>query len=101
MEYAHKSVLYWYIAIKGAKPISAPTCRKFARMLIQGIRDMDEKGVGHRDLKLENIILSDDYTLKIIDFGHADKSKDNKGEYIDYECPNKKSRFGTAEYRSP
>ena len=76
MEYAHKSVLYWYIAIKAGKPISAPTCRKFMRMLIQAIRDMDAKGVGQRDLKPENIILTDNYTLKIIDFGHSSQSKD-------------------------
>ena len=69
-------MLFWYVAIKTVRPLSAGTCRRFMRMLIQGIRDMDEKKIGHRDLKLENIILTKNYSLKIIDFGHSEKSKD-------------------------
>ena len=58
MEYAHKSVLYWYIGLKWAKPFSAPTCRNLFRMLIQGVREMDRMGIGHRDLKIENIMFT-------------------------------------------
>ena len=58
MEYAKKSVLYWYVPINTkSRPLSEGICRRFIRMLIQGVRDMDAMKIGHRDLKLENILL--------------------------------------------
>lgn len=44
-------------------------------MIIGGIRSLDEKGIGHRDLKLENILVGDDFELKLFDFGHSQISK--------------------------
>ena len=33
---------------------------------------MHQKGFTHRDIKLENVILDNDYNLKLIDFGLAE-----------------------------
>ena len=56
MEYYEKSMLfhyiYWINKYKTFDRISPGTCRAFARKLIKGIRELDQKGLGHRDLKL-------------------------------------------------
>lgn len=70
-------------------------------MLIQGIRDMEMIGIGHRDIKMENLMFTNDYELKIIDFGHAEKSKGQDGQYLKYESLKKNPEFGTDSYRTP
>ena len=32
---------------------------------------MHTRGIAHRDIKCENIFLSDDFSIKIADFGYA------------------------------
>lgn len=46
--------------------------------LLSGLSYLEQKGIMHRDLKLENVILANegemvDNTLKIVDFGLASK----------------------------
>lgn len=45
----------------------------FVRQLAQGIKYMQERGIMHRDLKLSNILVTEEIPrrLKIIDFGLA------------------------------
>lgn len=39
--------------------------------MIQIISEIHKKGVAHRDLKLENILLDDNFNILICDFGYA------------------------------
>lgn len=39
--------------------------------LMHGVQHIHKKGICHRDLKLENVLLSNDFELKIADFGFA------------------------------
>lgn len=48
---------------------SESDARRFARQLISAIEHMHSQGIVHRDLKAENLLLSDDMDVKIIDFG--------------------------------
>mmetsp|Transcript_33552 Transcript_33552/g.38542 ORF Transcript_33552/g.38542 Transcript_33552/m.38542 type:complete len:290 (+) Transcript_33552:419-1288(+) len=50
---------------------------------------MHEKGISHRDMKLENIMLSSDFNLKVADFGFSS------------DKPINKSLKGTESYMSP
>ena len=50
--------------------------------VINGLKHMHEKGITHRDLKVENIMLEDGL-FKLIDFGSASLST------LDYSCASK------------
>ena len=45
--------------------------RSYFRQFIEGVEYLHSHGVAHLDLKLENLMLSADFTLKIIDFDQA------------------------------
>jgi len=45
--------------------------RLFLTQMIDVLVYMQSKGVVHRDLKLENILVDENYNLKIGDFGFA------------------------------
>lgn len=60
--------------------------------IILGVCSLHKAGIVHRDLKLENIMLNKDGTIKLIDFGFSEKIKDGK---MDYEPK------GTPEYAAP
>ena len=53
------------------------------------------KGVVHRDLKLENILVDDDLNLKVADFGFAKKISGPEGKGF------MKTRLGTEAYMAP
>lgn len=46
--------------------------RLFLKQMVEGIEYMhEEKGVVHRDIKMENMLISRDLTIKFADFGFA------------------------------
>lgn len=50
--------------------------RTYFHQLIDGIEYIQSKGFVHLDLKLENLMLGSDFTLKIIDFDQAQSTTD-------------------------
>ena len=64
----------------------------YAYQIAIAIGHLHSKGIAHRDLKLENILLQDDGYIKVIDFGLAKILKD--GEETMTFC-------GTPEYLAP
>jgi len=64
-----KGELFYFLADKGGLPISV--CRYYGKQLVEALCFMHSKNVAHRDLKCENILLDENYDLKISDFGFA------------------------------
>ena len=62
----------------------------YFRQLCDGVRYLHEKGIVHGDIKLENILLTEEGRIKLGDFGLARKSND----LIKQNC-------GTVEYAAP
>ncbi|XP_049848742.1 uncharacterized protein LOC126316688 [Schistocerca gregaria] len=55
----------------GGRPISDELARFYFSQIVRSVQYCHERGVAHRDLKLDNILLDNDSNVKISDFGHA------------------------------
>jgi len=69
MEVASGGELFDQVIDRGAKAMSEATARKFMGQLLAGVQHCHSRGVAHRDLKLENVLLTKDGVVKVIDFG--------------------------------
>ena len=48
-----------------------PVSRRLFWQMLSGMTYMHQKGFVNRDLKMDNMLVGDDYTIKIADFGFA------------------------------
>jgi serine/threonine-protein kinase Chk2 len=70
------------------------TTRSIFRQILDAVRYLHNNGVVHRDLKLENILLSSEYKPTLTDLGFAKK--------IDLsDCAIMRTRCGTPSYVAP
>ena len=69
--------------------------KEFATKLLQTIHGFHRRGIVHRDLKVENILLSDklNTSIQIADWGHADRIGDDNGSLTEQR--------GTPIYMAP
>lgn len=92
LEYCPGGELFSYIKLEGR--LSEDETRMICSQLVEGIDYMHRKGILHRDLKLGNLLLSEDRTLlKIGDFGLAVKLSTYSEE--------RSTMCGTPNYISP
>lgn len=63
--------------------------------LLEGLEATHNYGIAHRDLKTENMMLSEDWTLKIADFGYSTPLIGRKGDGNLTTC------LGTMSYCAP
>ena len=77
LEYCHLGDLdsyiekYYYDRVLKLYHVPENVVRKILEQLFSGLRKMRENNIVHRDLKLANILVSKDFTVKIADFGFA------------------------------
>lgn len=103
-EYLEKGDLFEYTLKNG--PMEEKYAMVIFKEMIYAIHDVHKKGIVHRDIKLENFLLTDNLKVKLCDFGHSGFINKNsfiltsdtvvKGEKIYF-----KRKCGTLPYSSP
>ncbi len=92
MEYIHGQTLKHYIQMNG--PLTPEEALPIMKQLVSGIAHAHYNGIIHRDIKPQNILMDDDFNVKITDFGIAmalDATAHTKTNSI----------IGTVHYLSP
>lgn len=77
MDYASHGDFFNFITNQRDQ-IDDKLARTYFRQMIEGIEFLHENGVAHLDLKPENLLIGDDYNLKIIDFDLSYIQEDQK-----------------------
>ena len=69
MEYVPQGILFDVCQSLGG--LGEDVGRFFFAQILEYMKYMDQKGIVHRDLKLENILVDDKMNIKVADFGFA------------------------------
>jgi len=72
--------------------LSEDEARKFWRQIVDGVQYIHSRGIAHRDLKLENLMLDKDQNVVIIDLGLANFM--SEGKLLNTFC-------GSSSYAAP
>lgn len=91
MEYVEGVTLKEFI--QTAKIVNLKDAVRFTFQILRGLQHAHDKGIVHRDMKPQNIMLLEDGTVKIMDFGIARFPKDERMEL--------KKTIGSVHYISP
>ena len=73
--------------------------------LLDGIEYLHNNNIVHRDIKVDNIMISDDLNIKLVDFGFATNAFNKNKMDFENETNNKKGKLntflGTPNYAAP
>ncbi len=89
LEYASGGELFDYIL--NHRYLKDPAARRLFAQLVSGVGYLHKKGIVHRDLKLENLLLDQNRNIIITDFGFANTfdPTDDLSDEIEYNLSNK------------
>ena len=89
LEYASGGELFDYIL--NHRYLKDPAARRLFAQLVSGVGYLHKKGIVHRDLKLENLLLDQNRNIIITDFGFANtfNPTDSLSDEIEYNLTSK------------
>jgi protein-serine/threonine kinase len=89
LEYASGGELFDYIL--NHRYLKDPAARRLFAQLVSGVGYLHKKGIVHRDLKLENLLLDRNKNIIITDFGFANTfdPNDELGDELEYRLSDK------------
>lgn len=92
-EYAQGGELFFYV--KNSGYFQEDIARYYFRQIIDGLSYCHKAGFAHRDIKPDNILLDENFNVKIADFGFAGPilGRDGTGRM--------KTQLGTKPYEAP
>ena len=71
MEYIGHMSLHSYLKSKPGRRLDEKEAKKLFFQIVQAVNYCHAKNIVHRDIKLENILLDENMTIKVIDFGFS------------------------------
>ena len=98
MEYIDGKKMSELVRLK--KRLSIRHACHFARQIAQGLQHAFEKGLTHRDIKPQNLLVTSEGVVKIMDFGLAKFASETLGEDEESLTLEGES-FGTPDYVAP
>lgn len=96
MEYAGGVTLAEHVAHRSG-PVAEPTAKAIMISCLEACRYAHGVGIIHRDIKPSNIMISDDLSIKVLDFGVAKLLETT----LDPRLTKSGARLGTPMYMSP
>jgi serine/threonine-protein kinase len=82
--------------LKSVRPLPEPDAAKIASRICEALTYMHQNGVIHRDLKPQNIMLCNDGTIRIMDFGIARSQSSRRLTFVGFT-----PTMGTPDYMAP
>ena len=81
--------------------LSEPLARIYMAQLVNALEYLQSESVMHRDLKPLNVMIDDNYNIKLIDFGEAKRVDGGDEESSDEDQAALEAFVGTPNYLSP
>jgi len=94
VELGEKGALFEMLQNKKHFPVKV--ARTFFKQIVNGLHSLHNNNVAHRDLKLENFVIDNNFNLKMIDFGFCCEINNSNKEHINYT-----KILGTESYMAP